>query len=65
MNCPMCGELWNAVTCGVCGWREPRGITLFCPRCGSGPCINASDGDGQECPDCGRPFTPAEKEQMG
>jgi hypothetical protein len=26
MNCPMCGELWNDVKCGICGWYEPSHV---------------------------------------
>lgn len=41
----------------------PHEASLFCPRCGSGPLLNSSDGI--ECPDCGRALTPDEIARLG
>ena len=67
-NCPMCGELWNDVRCGVCGWKEPSqpAVTMFvcggrqahtCPVTGLPHDMSAihrfKDGGSIACKDCG------------
>jgi hypothetical protein len=47
----MCGELWNDVKCGLCGWFEPSLTRARCPRCENEDCLPNEIIDGC-CAEC-------------
>lgn len=48
--CPNCGEVWDGVSCGNCGYPDNM-VGDACPNCGE----SGDNWDGEYCASCGYP----------